>query len=234
MRKVILAALMAYAATGCVAEDTGLITANWSFKEISSGSSLTCPTGFDTTAVHVIPVDAVGNRQGAGTIDLYNCSAFTGTADYAADGRYEVFMEITTPTNSALYADTPSVIVDLRPQDVTVTQTIIDDGGFFYFDWALRGASSNSMLTCSTAGAAKTSILVTLNGTTQGVEDKFDCERGGAYTGGLVAGSYTVSIAALNGASQSVGTVPALTNQAIRAPNKTTDLNLITIPIDGL
>ncbi len=231
MRKVVLAALIAYASTGCVAEDTGLITANWSFKELASGSSLSCPTGFDTTAVHVIPIDSAGNRVGAGTIDLYPCSNFTGTADYAID-QYEVYMEITTPTNSALYADTPSAFVDLAPADVTITQTIADDGGYFFFDWALRDAQNNAALTCGDALADSVDITVTLNGTSQGRNDTFNCTQGRGYTAALIAGSYTVSIAALDSSDRSIGTAPALTNKPIDAPNKITDLGTVMIPIN--
>ena len=233
MRKVVLAALFATVGTGCVAaEEQGLITSQWSFKELGTGASLECPPTFDTTAVHVIPVDAVGNRLGAGVIDLYPCADFRGTADYPPD-RYEVFMEITTASNSAKYADTPSAIVDIIAQDATITQTIIDDGGFFYFDWALRGAASGTMLTCADALADSVEILATLNGTGQAKSDIFNCVQGGGYTAGLIAGSYTVSIAALDSQDRSIGTVPAMTGKAIRAPNITTDLGLVMIPITG-
>ncbi len=232
MRKVILAAVIAYASTGCVSEDSGLITANWSFKELATGALLGCPAGFDTTAVHVIPVDSVGNRIGSGTIDLYPCGSFSGTADYAPD-RYEVFMEITTPTNSALYANTPSAIVDITARDASITQTIIDDGGFFYFDWALRGAATGTQLTCADALSTNVDILVTLNGTMSGVSTKLPCTDGGGYTAGLIQGSYTVSVAALDSANRSIGTAPALTNKVISAPNKITDLGLIMLPITG-
>ena len=112
---------------------------------------------------------------------------------------------------------------DGKPKEAALGTVVGEDG------WIV---TKNSELTGKIV--VKTRDGKTYDATVEGVEDKFDCERGGAYTGGLVAGSYTVSIAALNAASQSVGTVPALTNQAIRAPNKTTDLNLVTIPIDGL
>lgn len=232
MRKVVLAALLAYAATGCVVEETGLIQSNWSFKELATGDILGCPAGFDTTAVHVIPVDAVGNRIGQGVIDLFPCNALSGTADHPPD-RYEVFMEITTANNSALYADTPSVIVDIVARDATVTQTIIDDGGFMYADWALRGETTGTQLTCADALAGKVDILVTLNGTSQGTSTELPCTDGGGYTAGLIAGTYSVSIAALDSSGRSIGTVPTITNKTVSAPNKTTDLGLIMIPITG-
>jgi hypothetical protein len=230
MRKVVLAALIAYASTGCVAEEAGLITAQWSFKELATGDVLGCPASFDTTAVHVIPVDAVGNRLGAGVIDLYNCGAFRGTADYAPD-RYEVYMEITTANNSALYADTPSAIVDIIARDATITQTIVDDGGYFYFDWQLRGATSGQMLVCEPNESVE--IISTLAGTAEAKTDIFDCVQGGGYTAGLIAGSYTLSIAALDAQDRSIGTVPAMPGKTITAPNKTTDLGLVMIPITG-
>lgn len=232
MRKVVLAALIAYASAGCVAEEAGFIRASWSFKELATGDVLGCPAGFDTTAVHVIPVDSVGNRLGSGTIDLYPCGGFVGEADYAPD-RYEVFMEITTPTNSALYADTPSAIVDITARDASINQTIIDDGGYFYFDWQLRGMTTGTMLTCADALADGVDITVTLNGTSAGTTDVFPCTQGGGYTAGLIAGSYTVSIAALDTSDRSIGTVPAMTNKPIQAVNKTTDLGLVMIPITG-
>ncbi|HLL22397.1 MAG TPA: hypothetical protein VK427_09715 [Kofleriaceae bacterium] len=232
-----MTALIAYGATGCVASDgeggeDGLITAKWSFKELATGSTLGCPAGFNTTAVHVIPVDALGNRLGNGVIDLYNCSDMRGTEEYPPD-RYEVYMEITTASNSGLYADTPSAIVDIIKEDATITQTIIDDGGYFYFDWALRGATTGAQLTCDTAMADGVEIISTLNGTSSAKTDIFNCRQGGGYTAGLRAGTYTLSIAALDTQDRSIGTVPALTNKTISAPNKTTDLGLVMIPIDG-
>ena len=218
----------------------GLITARWSFKEVSTGATLGCPAGFDTTAVHVTPVDRFGEAMGQKTIDLYDCDAFQGTADYAAD-QYEVFMEITTPTNSAKYADTPRAYVDITLEDKTITQTIVDDGGYFVFDYELRDSVNGDRLSCAEAGATGgVEIISTLNGTSQGKTDIFDCVvpgfrddgSGYAVTAGLVAGDYTVSIAALNSADQSIGTAPALTNKRIEAPNKLTDLGLVQIPID--
>ncbi|MBA3503910.1 MAG: hypothetical protein M4D80_40845 [Myxococcota bacterium] len=218
----------------------GLITANWSFKQLSTGGNLACPTGFNTTAVHVTPVNRFGDKTGTEIIDLYNCSAMSGTADY--DARlYSVFLEITTQTNSAKYADTPSAFVDITNVDKSITQTIIDDGGFFVFDFSLRDANGGAQLSCAEAGAGGgVEIVSTLNGTSSAKTDIFDCVtpgfrddgKGYATTAGLIAGDYTVSVAALNNADQSVGTAPALTNKRISAPNKLTDLGSIQIPID--
>lgn len=246
MRKVVFALVAAAAATACTTSDgtnppgeDAIITAKWSFKELASGDSLVCPTGFNTTAVHVIPVDDIGNRLGAGVIDLYSCNAFTGTATYEPD-LYEVYMEITTDNNSAKYADTPSAFVDTIDEDKTITQTIIDDGGFFVFDWQLRDKVSGTQLTCADAAATSVDITATLVGTSTATSDVYNCRTPGfrdsgtgtAFTAGLIAGDYTVSVSALNASEQAVGVAPALTQKRISAPNKITDLGMIQIPID--
>lgn len=246
MRKVVFALVAAASATACTTDDgtnppgeDGIITAKWSFKELATGDSLVCPTGFNTTAVHVIPVDDVGTRLGAGVIDLYNCDAFTGTEFYPPD-LYEVYMEITTDNNSAKYADTPSTFVDIITTDRTIMQTIIDDGGFFVFDWQLRDAVGGAPLTCAQAAADSVDITATLVGTSSAKSDVYKCKTDGfrdsgtgtSFTAGLIAGDYTVSISALNTADQAVGVAPALTNKRISAPNKITDLGTIMIPID--
>ncbi len=233
MRKVVLSALLAYAATGCVAaEEAALITANWSFKEVSTGAVLGCPAGFDTTAVYAYPVDGANQRVGQPIIDLYPCSAFTGTNEYPADA-YEVYLEITTASNSGLYAQSTAAIVDIVDRDATFTTTIIDDGGFFVFDWQLRGAVTGQQLSCADALADSVDITSTLNGTTQAFSDVYPCSQGSAYTAALPEGDYTLSVAALDSADRSIGTAPTLTNKRISAPNKITDLGLIMIPITG-
>lgn len=242
MRKVVLAALLATAATGCIIEDdndpppppddVGLITANWSFKELATNTTLGCPSGFGTTAVYAYPVDANGNRAGQPIIDLYNCADLTGTAEYPLDA-YEVYLEITNSDNTSLYAQSISALVDIVDQDKTFTTTIADDGGYFFFDWELRGEVSGQALSCADVQSSGVEILSTLNGTTDAVSDIFPCEQRSAYTGALLAGTYTVSISALDAADASIGTAPALTNKAIQAPNKVTDLGLVQIPITG-
>jgi hypothetical protein len=217
------------------------LKANWSFKQLSNGANLACPNGFNTTAVHAIPVNRFGEKNGTEEIVLYDCSDMTGMDMNYMPRLYSVFMEVTTDTNSAVYADTPSAYVDLTNVDKTITQTIIDDGGFFTFNFELRDAAGGAKLTCGEAGAnGGVEILSTLNGTSQAKSDIFDCVTPGfrddgtgpGFTAGLIAGDYTVSISALDGSDRSVGTAPALTNKRIQAPNKITDLGMIQIPID--
>ena len=66
------------------------------------------------------------------------------------------------------------------------------------------------------------------------ISDIFNCADGSGVTSVFLAGTYTVSIDAVNTALQSIGTAAPLTNKTITAPNHVTDLGTVTIPIDGL
>ena len=96
-------------------------------------------------------------------------------------------------------------------------------------------------LTARSIGSSRSAHWsIASNGSASAKTDIFDCVtpgfrddgKGYAVTAGLVAGDYTVSVAAVNNAEQSVGTAPALTKKRISAPNKLTDLGSIQIPID--
>ncbi|MBS1120915.1 MAG: hypothetical protein H6Q90_3143, partial [Deltaproteobacteria bacterium] len=162
-------------------------------------------------------------------IDKYDCADNTGTAEYPI-GAYQVFVEING--TGGVYGQSLSAIVDIVAQDQTVSVTLVDNGGYFVFDWDLVDAVSNAPLTCATAGNPDSiEILSTLSGTTAAVADKFDCEVGTGVTGALLAGSYTISVAALNAADQALGE-PQNSSHVIGDRNAVTDLGVITLPID--
>jgi hypothetical protein len=131
------------------------------------------------------------------------------------------------------YASTTSVLLELTQDGLTVSTIMYTDGGYFQFAWNLVGETSGNTLTCATAGGDGVELISTLSGTQSAYSDIFDCTDGTGLTAGLPAGSYVLSIAALNGAEQAIGSAPVFTNQ-IQAPNKITDLGTITIPITGL
>ncbi|HEU0037481.1 MAG TPA: DUF4215 domain-containing protein [Kofleriaceae bacterium] len=221
----------------CLDEVAGdaLITANWTFKDVATNTVTGCPAGFDTVKVVSQPVDAVGNPVGTPIIDLFNCADGTGTTAPLPATTYSVHLEVTTATGGVPYASSLSAFVDVTTADATFTTTILNDGGYFAFDWALVGANTNNALTCADVATIDSiEITSTLSGTTTAVADKFSCAAGTGVTGGLLAGSYTVSIAALNAQNQALGAPQNQSNAVIQAPNKLTDLGLITLPIDGL
>jgi hypothetical protein len=239
MRRLVLVCLVAVAASqaaGCIISsgddgddvgDFGFITANWSFQEVG-GATLGCPTGFQTAEVTATPVDGT---PGPVVIDLYDCAAFTGRGDYDL-GSYDVFITITDDASVNVYAESLTQTVDITVNDATVTETIIDDGGRFVFDWSLVDAATNAPLNCAEAGNPDAiEISSTLSGPNTLTTDQFECSDLTGLTDPLIAGSYVVSVAALNAAGGALG-APQNQNTTITAPNGLTDLGVFELPID--
>lgn len=233
---------VATSATGCVVREDGyyeddpyyedaLITGEWSFLNIATNQQTNCPQGFGTVRMISQPVDSRLAAIGEPFIDLFDCGEGRHSSAALPPDVYQVWLEVTSDDNRSLFAQSTSQIVDVIERDATFSAQILNDGGYFLLDWQLRGSTSNTTLSC--AGVDSVEILSTLSGETQAIGDKFRCADGSGLTAGLVNGSYTLSVAALDPANKSLGTAPALTSKAIRDRNQITDLGLITIPIDG-
>ena len=148
---------------------------------------------------------------------------------------YLSWIELANDNNTSVYAKSLSAVVDVTVSDKTFSTQILVDGGYFMLSWNLQGGSTNAPLTCAQAAADGVEAIGTdvTNGSNSN-SDIFPCEDKRGVTAGYTMGTYTVSVAALNTADQSIGTAPELTNRRIEAPNKVTDLGTITIPITGL
>jgi hypothetical protein len=230
MRKLVfvLGALALATAAACGGGSSGgLITANWSFQTVSGSVIPDCPPTFNTAAVHATPVGTT-----ATIIDLYDCQDFSGTSDYPIDD-YDVFVAITTDGGGGLYGQTLTGAVDLTSGDKTYTAQLLDDGGYFEFDWTMKGAATNATLDCIDVNPDSIEIQSTLIGPNTLKTDKFDCEDEHGITAGLLAGDYTISVSANDTVDGTLGTSPA-ENTAILDHNGLTDLGLITIPITGM
>jgi hypothetical protein len=235
-----LALLVATQATGCVVHEDGYyeepyedatITGEWSFLNIANDVRTGCPQGFGTVRMISQAVDDRLAPIGEPYIDLFDCIDGRHTSALLPPDIYQVWLEVTSDDNRALYAQSTSKIVDVIERDALFSAQIINDGGYFLLDWQLRGSSTNTTLSC--AGVDSVEILSTLVGSTEAVGDKFRCGDGSGLTAGLLNGSYTLSVAALDATNKSLGTAPAQTNKAIRDRNQVTDLGLITIPIEN-
>jgi hypothetical protein len=245
MKNLVLTSLIALAASqaaGCIitsGDDTGedaVISATWALRSEASGTEAPCPPGFNTAALYNQPVDANGNDVGEPFIDLFDCARKSGTSAPLPPTTYLTWVEITNDNNTSLYAQSLSAYVDVTLEDKTFNTQILVDGGYFQLQWDLRGATSNSSLTCAQAGAAGGVSLIgtQVSNPSNSNEDLFDCEDKYGITAGYTMGTYTVSVAALNAADQSIGTAPELTNKVIEFPNKVTNLGTVNIPITGL
>jgi cysteine-rich repeat protein len=217
--------------SSCLGEET--LSLAWSFEDVATGQTTGCPTGFDTVRIVTQQVDEDFAEIGEPAIDLFSCADGIGSSSFLP-ARYVTFLEVTNNAGTQVYAQSVSYFVDLAMPQGTLPVTIVNDGGYFGIQWELRGASSNSLLTCAQAAASSLSLVATVTSSTMASEEQFDCNWMGTLTAPLLAGSYTVSVSALNAAQQAVGTAPPLVERVIAAPNKITDLGLVTVPITGL
>ncbi len=240
MKNLALVSLLGALATGCVAYDDrygdpyyedATITGEWTFKNIATDTRTGCPVGFGTVRMISQPVDARLAPIGEPYIDLFDCLDGRHTSALLPPDVYQVWLEVTSDSNSQLYAQSTSKVVDVVDADALFSAEILNDGGYFLFDWQLKGQSTNQTLACD--GVSSVEITSTLAGETQAVADKFRCGDGSGLTAGLLNGTYTLSLAALDASNKALGVAPAQTNKVIRDRNQITDLGMITIPIDN-
>lgn len=234
-----LIALTASQAAGCIIEsggDDAYITANWTFRSETTGTTAGCPAGFDTVALYNQEVTSSGTAIGSPIIDLFDCVNGTGTSAPLPPTLFKSWLEVTDNNNSAKWGQSTEAYVDVSVSDKSFSAQLLTDGGYFFFAWNLYGASSNADLSCAQAGATGgvEAIATDISNASNSATDQYDCEDGSAYTAGYRAATYTVSVSALNAADQSIGTAPALTNKAIGTNNDVENLGLIEIPITGL
>src|SRR5512139_1563426 len=237
MNKLALLALVATQAAGCVMHDDGpyyedaTITGEWTFHNIATNTDTGCPAGFGTVRMISQPVDDRLDPIGEPYIDLFDCLDGRHTSAFLPPDVYSVWLEVVSDSGGSLYAQSTSKIVDVIDRDALFSAQILNDGGYFLLDWQLRGTTSNQTLSC--AGVDSVEILSTLSGTTEALGDKFRCGDGSGLTAGLLNGSYTIQVSALDSTNRALGKSPAQSGKAIRDRNQITDLGLITIPIEG-
>jgi hypothetical protein len=260
MKNLVLGSLIAVAASqaaGCIiTTDDGdnpnpnpnyaTVGATWSFRTVAGGTA-TCPPGFDTVALFNQRVNAAGepiggecrtlrdadNSGGTCYVDLYDCVDGAGRSAPLPPARYRTWLAVTDDSVSQVYAESVSAYLDVRESDLTYNAQILVDGGYFYLSWDLVDAFTGDPLSCSEALADGVGVISTsVSNPNQFYDDKFTCSDGGGYTAGLLAGTYTVAIDAMEG-DASVSPEPVvLTNKVINDQNRVTDLGHIEIPVD--
>ena len=240
MNKLVLGSLLlSFAATGCIISDPdeATINAEWSFRTVNASGQISppnsCPTGFDTVALHNQELDASDRPIGPEIIDLFDCVDMRNFSDPVRPGVYETFISVTNASGSSIYADSLIAIVDVTVSDKTFNAQIVDNGGYFKVAWDLRDAVTNAALDCrDVVGIDGVEIASTLAGTTQAVTDIFDCENLVDFSAAVMEGNYVVSVAALNTAGQALGQPQTLNNRTMRNRNQVTDLGSVALPID--
>lgn len=219
---------------GCALETGGEahISATWKIQTVA-GATVGCPSGFDTAALVSQPVNASGAPVGQPITDLFDCAAGQGSSAALQPGSYQSWVEITSHDGSQVYAQSLSAFVDITTVDKTINVAILDNGGYFQLQWNLVRTAGGAPVACSEVdgiGALSTDV----SSSTNSADDKFTCEDGVGITGGLTAGTYTVSVDAFaDGAGGgALGPATVLTNKVIQNHNRVTDLGTVTVQVD--
>lgn len=242
MKNLVLGALLVAAASSAACTSSKplppdvTVTGRWTFKHITDGTARSCPVGFDTATIFAQPVDDETAAANGDLIsaDLFNCRDGRGTV-LVPDGLYLMSVRIETNSGAQKYADSEQVLIDTAV-DAGFDVEILDDGGYFFFTWSLEDKVTHARMTCKEAGidsatGSVEAVSTSVSNMSFFKDDKFTCADHYGTTAGLPAGNYTVSIDAEVGDTP-VGPAVNMTNKVIRAPNGTTDLGHVIVPID--
>jgi len=208
------------------------ISARWSLRNMADGATTACPVGFDTVQMIAHAVDASGDAVGDPSVDLFDCDARTGRSAVLPSDIYQVWLEIRSHDLATLYAQSLSQVLDVRTADRTITADLLNDGGYFQLTWDLVDATTHRPVECSQVVGLDTIEAVSTSVADAHVayDDQRVCQDHAAVSGGLLQGSYTITINAMAG-GRSVGAAAMLTHQVIQGQNRVTDLGNIIIPI---
>ena len=239
MKKLVLGALLAVASlSGCVSDGGGsteaVVTARWKFTHLADNSPRSCPVGFATATIVSQATDPVTHLgAGATIVDKFNCSDGQGTITLP-DDTYLVWVQIENDTGSQIYTKSQQTFVDTSLGDTTIDINILDDGGYFFLTWDLVKAGTQTPLTCAAAGVTASgsveAVSTNLATSQRIITDKFTCEDHFGTTDALLAGTYAVTIDALDSSDRALSDPTTVTKQ-ITAPDGLTDLGHILIPI---
>jgi hypothetical protein len=243
MKKLVLGSLLLAAlasqTTGCVITSSddaefATINAEWSFRSVNPSGQLSppnnCPTDFGTVELHSQLVDANLLPLGSEDLDLFDCVDMRHISAELEPGVYETFIRVASAGGSSVYAESLSEIVDVTISDKTFSTDIIDNGGYFKVAWDLREQGTNAPLDCAdVAGIDGVEISSTIAGTQDGVTTIFDCEVGADFSAPVMAGTYVVTLEALDTAEQPIGQGALLNNKVMRDHNHVADLGTVTL-----
>lgn len=244
MKNLVLSAMIAVGASqaaGCiiVADDTtttgeGDLDVSWTLLSTDANNNNIagqCPAGSGTIRI-------TAERAGdAPYVSDYLCSASGGPFTRLPAGTYTTWLEITDSTGTQKFAISAETTVTVGDGTVTpVAFSLYTDRAFFAASWNLTRQGAPT--TCNAVSADKVSVLATVSGGSLGFDD--DTNQCTAGEGAAVAFTqlpipvgqdYTVVVAALNTAGESIGDSSPLTNRRPTIGNAALDLETVTIPI---
>lgn len=249
MKNLILSALVIGAASqaaGCIIvsdnDDTGDALVTWALLSAdANGTAIPagCPSGATSAIIYALPD---GAPAGDAYIDKYDCAAGGGAAADLPEGRYLVWVRLTDTSEATLYAESGSLITDIRAGSSTaVDHSIFVDHAFYQLSWTLNPTGGGSVNCSQVVGEDGVSIAGTSGGGAL-IDDVVDCEEGlspastitSPWPSSLSGAQYTIAVSLLNAQQQSIGdapTIPANPDRALDYGNEYQDLGTLAITV---
>ncbi|HEY1546454.1 MAG TPA: hypothetical protein VGG28_01470 [Kofleriaceae bacterium] len=226
------------AAAGCIIQSdddssgTNLLV-TWSLQSLSTQSPQPCPVGYDTAAVYSQEVDGSDNAVGDPVIDLFNCADGQGVTSTLSGVTYLESVAIAVDDNSLQYGTSVPVPVEvLAPEQEVDTPPIYTDAGHFQLAWQLTQGGSD--VGCGDVPSAFSIQVTSTDASGPTVSAPMPCTDGSGYTDGVLDGTYTVTVALLDGAGNQLGVSDPLTGTIATTAmlgNTITNLQTVTIPV---
>ena len=183
--------------------------------------------GFRSPTAQIARFSPVGEPA----IALFDCEDEEASVEDIPPGELLVYLE--ARNGSTPIAQTFSEIVDVTDEDKIIDFTFYSDGGYFYLQWDLVGATTGSPLTCTSVPRLDgIGLIATLSGTAVAIDQEFDCDPQENTTDVLENGEYVLDIDAIDMNNQSIGTTDAVT-ATLSGLNQVVDIGLVTISITG-
>ncbi len=197
-----------------------MIDVTWQFRALATASNTSCPVGAENAEVSTTQVDVAGAAIGAERTDPFPCSIGAGGIPFEVDergGLVETSVRFSGPSGS--YGASLPEIVDVTLVDREVPFVVFTDAGYVALEWSLSGVSC--------ADDEIDDLEVTTTSTQKTYVDHFACEDAHGLTGGVLAGSYSVTVRAV---SQDTEVAAAtVTGVVVGDHNRVTSLGVIDL-----
>lgn len=198
-----------------------MVNVTWRFRSLETASETSCPSTATMAVVLTTQVDATGAAVGEQRADPFPCGVAAGGIPFEVDqrgGLVEVRVRF-EGANGTLWGSSLAEIVDVSAMDRDVPFVVFTDAGYVELEWAL------SNLSCVDDEIDE--IVVTSTGAANTYVDRFTCEDAQGLTGGVLAGTYDITIRAT---SQDADVATATVTGAIVGDrNRVTPLGVIDL-----
>ena len=201
-----------------------MIDVTWQFRALTTASNTSCPVGAESAEVSTTQVDAAGAAIGPERTDPFPCSVGAAGIPFEIDqlgGLVETTVRFSGPNGS--YGASLPEIVDVTLMDREVPFVVFTDAGYVALEWSLSGVS------CADDGTGNTidDLEVTTTNMQKTYVDHFACEDAHGLTGGVLAGSYSVTVRAMSQDTEVA--VATMTGVVVGDHNRVTSLGVIDL-----